>query len=191
MVLFLEQKIINAGKAAFIASPSKQRELSCGRFPWSSWINGSLFPEGTWLTEQKSPGSNWCFATSCPPAKPLILLIHTYLSLYPGNKQQITPEQSNDSMGRAHRAPWALQFVCPVPGRQSWILPSLKKAKRAQGGEGAALLVTMRKELSKHLLLSSCLPPQPFSDPEWSWNQSLGWGMELQGHSGLGCHWHP
>lgn len=36
MMLFLEEKMINAGKAAIISSPSKQRELSMGRFPWTS-----------------------------------------------------------------------------------------------------------------------------------------------------------
>lgn len=33
----------------------------------------------------------------------LILFICIYLSLHTGNKQKITPEQSNDSIGRAHK----------------------------------------------------------------------------------------
>lgn len=200
-MLFLEQKIITAGKAAIIPSLSKQRELSCGRFPWSSSINGSLFPEWTWLTEQKPPGSYWCFAASRPQAKPLILLIRIYLSLYPGNKQQITPKQSNDSTGRAHKTPWALRFVWSVPARQSWIIPFSKERKGSgeqEEGEKEQLYSLPWKRSCQSITF---FHPSAFFWPgEWElkskrerWSRTgQMWGVGMgQGQAGSAQAWLP
>lgn len=83
--------------------------------------------------------------------------------------------------------PWAEPTKLPEPSSLSGqclegraeSFPSLKKEK-AEQREGAALLLTMRKEQPKHHLLSSFLPGQPFSDAGTS-NHSVLVGMELQG----------